>query len=173
VYSTRCPLLVAGNGRSTWQAIADRLNAEGVPTQRGGAGWRVSTVQRLYKSHHFDRQAAASVGARGSGEPYEANSGFGATALGRSPYPRIMSVTFDNVIWTLVGIALLSSFFVRGRFERYAAYSWAARSLFFLGVLVVAAVRGAWLVVAIAGLGAALTSRWARLWWGRYRGGWS
>jgi hypothetical protein len=95
------------------------------------------------------------------------------TALGRSPYPRSMSVTLGNVIWTLVAIALLSSFFVRGRFERSAAYSWAARSVFYMGVLVIAAVRGAWLVVAIAALGAALTSRWARLWWGRYKGGWS
>jgi DNA invertase Pin-like site-specific DNA recombinase len=30
---------------STWQAIADRLNAEGVPTIRGGTMWRVSAVQ--------------------------------------------------------------------------------------------------------------------------------
>lgn len=30
---------------STWQAIADRLNAEQVPTIRGGAFWRVSAVQ--------------------------------------------------------------------------------------------------------------------------------
>lgn len=32
-------------GGSTWQAIADRLNAEGVPTVRGGALWRVSSIQ--------------------------------------------------------------------------------------------------------------------------------
>ena len=30
---------------STWQAIADRLNAERVPTIRDGALWRVSAVQ--------------------------------------------------------------------------------------------------------------------------------
>jgi len=30
---------------STWQAIADRLNAENVPTVRGGSIWRVSSVQ--------------------------------------------------------------------------------------------------------------------------------
>ena len=29
----------------TLQAIADRLNAEGVPTVRGGAKWRPSSVQ--------------------------------------------------------------------------------------------------------------------------------
>ena len=29
----------------TLQAIADVLNAEGVPTQRGGTEWRVSSVQ--------------------------------------------------------------------------------------------------------------------------------
>jgi len=30
---------------STWQAIADTLNAEGQPTMRGGTRWRVSAVQ--------------------------------------------------------------------------------------------------------------------------------
>lgn len=30
---------------STWQAIADRLNADQVPTVRGGSCWRVSSVQ--------------------------------------------------------------------------------------------------------------------------------
>ena len=30
---------------STWQRIADGLNAEGVPTVRGGTEWRVSAVQ--------------------------------------------------------------------------------------------------------------------------------
>ena len=30
----------------TLQAIADTLNAEGVPTLRGGAMWRPSSVQR-------------------------------------------------------------------------------------------------------------------------------
>jgi DNA invertase Pin-like site-specific DNA recombinase len=42
---------------STWQAVADRLNEDGVPTQRGGAAWRVSTVQRLYASHRLDADA--------------------------------------------------------------------------------------------------------------------
>jgi hypothetical protein len=31
--------------RMTLQAIADTLNAEGVPTLRGGAMWRPSSVQ--------------------------------------------------------------------------------------------------------------------------------
>jgi Resolvase, N terminal domain len=30
---------------STWQAIANRLTDEGVPTVRGGSSWRVSSVQ--------------------------------------------------------------------------------------------------------------------------------
>ena len=34
------------NGGMTLQAIADALNAEGVPTLRGGATWRPSSVQR-------------------------------------------------------------------------------------------------------------------------------
>ena len=33
------------------QAIADRLNAEGVPTVRGGAMWRPSSVQRAVGYH--------------------------------------------------------------------------------------------------------------------------
>ena len=32
-------------GGMTFQAIADRLNSEGVPTMRGGSEWRVSSVQ--------------------------------------------------------------------------------------------------------------------------------
>ena len=42
---------------STWQAIADRLNHDGVPTQRGGSAWRVSTVQRLYACNRLDEEA--------------------------------------------------------------------------------------------------------------------
>jgi DNA invertase Pin-like site-specific DNA recombinase len=42
---------------ATWQSIADRLNAEHVPTTRGGAAWRVSTVQRVYQSAHLDAEA--------------------------------------------------------------------------------------------------------------------
>ena len=34
------------DGGMTLQAIADTLNAEGVPTLRGGATWRPSSVQR-------------------------------------------------------------------------------------------------------------------------------
>jgi len=30
---------------ATWQAIADKLNADGIPTVRGGTTWRVSSVQ--------------------------------------------------------------------------------------------------------------------------------
>ena len=33
------------DGVMTLQAIADRLNAEGVPTLRGGTRWRPSSVQ--------------------------------------------------------------------------------------------------------------------------------
>jgi DNA invertase Pin-like site-specific DNA recombinase len=42
---------------STWQAIADRLNADRVPTTRGGALWRVGTVQRVYQSANLDAAA--------------------------------------------------------------------------------------------------------------------
>lgn len=41
----------------TWQSIADALNRDGVPTVRGGAMWRVSTVQRAYQSAQLDAQA--------------------------------------------------------------------------------------------------------------------
>lgn len=33
--------------RRTWQSIADALNQRGEPTRRGGAHWRVSSVQAL------------------------------------------------------------------------------------------------------------------------------
>jgi hypothetical protein len=41
----------------TLQAIADRLNAEGVPTVRGGAKWRPSSVQAAagYKRRRHPR----------------------------------------------------------------------------------------------------------------------
>jgi Tol biopolymer transport system component len=42
---------------STWQAIADRLNAEGVPTTRGGNEWQVGTVQAAYRTARLDRLA--------------------------------------------------------------------------------------------------------------------
>jgi hypothetical protein len=50
----------------TLQAIADVLNAEGVPTQRGGVEWRPSSVQtaagykrrsQLKRLPHVDRGA--------------------------------------------------------------------------------------------------------------------
>jgi hypothetical protein len=80
------------------------------------------------------------------------------------------AITFDNVVWAIVFIALVSPFFVRGRFERYA-WVWAARAVFYLGLPVVAAVRGAWLLVAIVALAAALMCRWSRLYWHRARSG--
>jgi DNA invertase Pin-like site-specific DNA recombinase len=46
---------------ATWQSIADRLNADGVPTIRGGAGWRVGTVQRVYGSAELDAEAAIRI----------------------------------------------------------------------------------------------------------------
>jgi DNA invertase Pin-like site-specific DNA recombinase len=52
----------------TLQSIADQLNAEGVPTVRGGATWRPSSVQaaagyrRPPASQRFDPQRSAHVG---------------------------------------------------------------------------------------------------------------
>ena len=43
----------------TWQAIADGLNRDRVSTVRGGAMWRVSTVQRAYQSAKLDAEAEA------------------------------------------------------------------------------------------------------------------
>jgi DNA invertase Pin-like site-specific DNA recombinase len=45
----------------TYQAIADKLNAEGVPTIRGGAQWRVSSVQSAagYRRRPSRRRPAA------------------------------------------------------------------------------------------------------------------
>jgi len=37
-------------GGKTWQAIADGLNADGVPTTRGGRGWQVGTVQAAHRA---------------------------------------------------------------------------------------------------------------------------
>lgn len=37
-------------GGSTWQAVADTLNAEDVPTARSGALWRPSSVQSAYRT---------------------------------------------------------------------------------------------------------------------------
>ena len=41
-------------GRS-WPRIAAGLNSDGVPTARGGACWRVSTIQAVYRSSQLDR----------------------------------------------------------------------------------------------------------------------
>lgn len=38
-------IMAAREAGSTWQAIADSLNADQVPTVRGGTQWRVSSVQ--------------------------------------------------------------------------------------------------------------------------------
>jgi len=39
------------DGGSTWQAIADRLNEDQVPTGQGGKTWRPSSVQAVYHRH--------------------------------------------------------------------------------------------------------------------------
>ncbi len=46
---------------STWQAIADRLNDEHVPTTRGGKAWAVGTVQSAYKTAQLERDVAATA----------------------------------------------------------------------------------------------------------------
>ena len=43
----------------TLQGIADDLNAEGVPTARGGARWHPSTVAAVVRSHALDSMAVA------------------------------------------------------------------------------------------------------------------
>lgn len=43
----------------TMQAIADRLNAQGVPTARGGTTWRPSSVHAVLESLARDAEAAA------------------------------------------------------------------------------------------------------------------
>jgi len=45
IAAMRAELTPAGRHLHTWQAIADQLNTEGVPTIRRGALWRVSAVQ--------------------------------------------------------------------------------------------------------------------------------
>jgi hypothetical protein len=51
----------------TLQAIADTLNAEGVPTLRGGAEWRPSSVQAAvgYKRPKKGARKSANAGAGG------------------------------------------------------------------------------------------------------------
>lgn len=52
---------------TTWQSIADGLNADHVPTVRGGTEWRVSSVQSAYASYQLDQEArAARKAQRGS-----------------------------------------------------------------------------------------------------------
>jgi hypothetical protein len=46
----------------TLQAIADRLNAEGVPTLRGGAKWRPSSVQTAAGYRRPQRTPARDAG---------------------------------------------------------------------------------------------------------------
>jgi DNA invertase Pin-like site-specific DNA recombinase len=46
---------------TSWQAIADGLNADGVPTTRGAAFWRVSTAQSAYRSAQHDRATRAAL----------------------------------------------------------------------------------------------------------------
>ena len=45
----------------TLQAIADRLNAEGVPTVRGGAKWRHSSVQAAVGYRRLRRFRSATL----------------------------------------------------------------------------------------------------------------
>jgi DNA invertase Pin-like site-specific DNA recombinase len=52
-------VVVERDSGETWQSIADNLNADGVPTTRGGAGWRIGTVQRVYQSARLDAEAKA------------------------------------------------------------------------------------------------------------------
>jgi DNA invertase Pin-like site-specific DNA recombinase len=54
----------------TLQAIADRLNEEGVPTVRGGAKWRPSSIQAAagYKRRPRPRIASLSGRARSRGK---------------------------------------------------------------------------------------------------------
>jgi DNA invertase Pin-like site-specific DNA recombinase len=55
----------------TLQAIADRLNAEGIPTLRGGLKWRPSSVQAAVGYHRPPQRQAA----RSGGSPYDGRQG--------------------------------------------------------------------------------------------------
>ena len=50
------------DGGSTWQAIADRLNLDAVPTARGGSQWRIRTVQNA--AGHVRPTARTGTGVR-------------------------------------------------------------------------------------------------------------
>ncbi len=65
----------------TLQAIADRLNAESVPTLRGGAMWRPSAVQAA-TGYRRPRPAATTPG--NGGAPF-ANGSFGGRERSRQP----------------------------------------------------------------------------------------
>jgi hypothetical protein len=43
--------------RLTWQAIADRLEHDSVPTARGGAAWRPSSVRSAYLARRLELDA--------------------------------------------------------------------------------------------------------------------
>ena len=47
----------------TYQKIADRLNATGVPTSQGGTCWRVNTVRGVLRSARLDAEATKARGA--------------------------------------------------------------------------------------------------------------
>jgi hypothetical protein len=42
---------------ATWQAIADELERENVPTARGGASWRPSSVRSAYLARRAELEA--------------------------------------------------------------------------------------------------------------------
>jgi peptidoglycan hydrolase-like protein with peptidoglycan-binding domain/DNA invertase Pin-like site-specific DNA recombinase len=68
----------------TLQAIADRLNAEGVPTLRGGAKWRPSSVQAAVGYRRPAREAGALAnGESGNGESRNGESATEEAANGR------------------------------------------------------------------------------------------
>lgn len=54
-----CDLRDAG---ATWQAIADELNASGVPTPRGGLTWRPSSARSAYQARTLELRAQMGAG---------------------------------------------------------------------------------------------------------------
>ena len=59
----------------TLQAIADTLNAEGVPTLRGGAQWRPSSVQSAVGYKRPKRGAGTTDGDGAGTRPDDARNG--------------------------------------------------------------------------------------------------